>query len=321
MLKPGGYKMFLPKRSGRKGRAAEGTGLYPVVHIANSLKDYRKELVLKEIESLNELRGIRLAFQKVLKEDMALKEKLDTFNDVFTSVGDAAGQFTVVKDGITDKVGRVQQQVNGLKASSVQVQDCFSEIQDTFAGFEEAIEDIKKIMKQIVKIADQTNILALNAAIEAAKAGEHGKGFAVVAGEVKSLADEIKGLAGMVDTGLGSVEHGTGKMNESITASNMAMTQSMENVDRTYHMFDEIITAAGSAEAVQEQIKGTVYSSQERLREFKQLFADTEAQYNEVVKHIDRANELNTTKSSMFEDMDNMLEQIIPVVDGLEINN
>ena len=234
---------------------------------------------------------------------MALKEKLDTFNDVFTLVDNAAGQFAVVKDGITDKVGEVQQQVNGLKASSGQVQDCFSEIQDTFASFQEAIEDIKRIMKQIVKIADQTNILALNA----------GKGFAVVAGEVKSLADEIKGLAGMVDTGLDSVENGTGKMNESITASNRAMTHSMENVDRTYHMFDEIIKAAGSAEVVQKQIKNTVYSSQERLREFKQLFADTEAQYNEVVEHIDRASELNTTKSSMFEDVDNMLSQI-PVI-------
>lgn len=86
-------------------------------------------------------------------------------------------------------------------------------------------------------------------------------------------------------------------------------------------MFDEIITAAGSAEVVQKQIKSTVYSSQERLREFKQLFADTEAQYNEVVGHIDKASELNTTKSSMFEDMDNMLAQIIPIIDELEINN
>lgn len=309
--------MFLSKRKDMQDKAAGDDKLYPVIHIAENLKDYREELVLKEVESLNELRGIRLAFQKVLKEDMALKEKLDTFNDVFISVGNASGQFAAVKDGITDKVGEVQQQVSGLKASSVQVQECFSEIQDTFASFQESIEDIKKSMKQIVKIADQTNILALNAAIEAAKAGEHGKGFAVVAGEVKSLADEIKGLAGLVDTGLGSVEQGTGRMSESITASNMAMTQSMENVDKTYKMFDEIITAAGSAETVQENIKGTVYESQEKLREFKQLFADTEEQYNEVVEHIDKASELNTTKSKVFEDMDNMITQIIPVVDEM----
>lgn len=310
--------MFLPKYRNRRYKTADGTVLYPIVHVANSIQEYRKKLVLKEVESLNELRGIRLAFQSVLKEDIALKEKLDTFNDVFTSVDNVSGQFALVKDEITGKVGEAQQQVNGLKSSSNQVQDCFSEIQDTFAGFQEAIENIKKSMKQIVKIADQTNILALNASIEAAKAGEHGKGFAVVAGEVKSLADEIKDLAGLVDTGINSVEYGTEKMSESITASNRAMTDSMENVDKTHEMFDAIITAAGSAETVHEQIKGTVSESQDKLREFKQLFADTEKQYNEVVKHIDRASELNTTKSSMFEDMDNMLSQVIPLIDDIE---
>ena len=141
---------------------------------------------------------------------------------------------------------------------------------------------------------------------------------AVVAGEVKSLADEIKELAGLVDTGIGSVENGTEKMNESITASGLAMLQSIKNVDKTYDMFDEIITAAGSAETVHEEIKKTVSSSQERLMEFKRLFANTEEQYNEVTRHIDRASELNTTKSSMFEDMDNMLSQVVPIINEIE---
>ncbi len=55
--------MFLPKYRNKRYKTADGAGLYPVVHVANSLQDYRKELVLKEVESLNELRGIRLAFQ------------------------------------------------------------------------------------------------------------------------------------------------------------------------------------------------------------------------------------------------------------------
>ena len=38
--------MFLPKYRNRRYKTADGTGLYPVVHVANSLQYYRKEMVL-----------------------------------------------------------------------------------------------------------------------------------------------------------------------------------------------------------------------------------------------------------------------------------
>lgn len=43
------------------------------------------------------------------------------------------------------------------------------------------------------------------------------------------------------------------------------------------------------------------------------FFDEIKMQYQEVVKHIDRASRLGTTKSAMFEDIDNMLSQI-PVI-------
>lgn len=309
--------MLISKKRVRTRKNGE-PGLYPVVYVSKNLREYQKEMVSKEVESLNELRNIRLAFHKVLREDMKLKENLDTFHDVFASVGEISGQFAEVRDDITGTVGNVQQQVNQLKGSAEQVQECFEEIQNTFANFQEAIENIKKCMKQIITVADQTNILALNASIEAARAGEKGKGFAVVAGDVKRLANEIKDLAGVVEEGIGGVEHEAEKMSESITASNEAMAEGVDSVNTTYDMFDEIISAADGAETVQDKITATITESREKLNEAKQSFADTEAQYKKVMAHIEKARELGTMKGSMFEDVDNMLSQIAPIIEEYE---
>lgn len=309
--------MLISKKRVRARKNGE-PGLYPVVYVSKNLREYQKEMVSKEVESLNELRNIRLAFHKVLREDMKLKENLDTFHDVFASVGEISGQFAEVRDDITGTVGNVQQQVNQLKGSAEQVQECFEEIQNTFENFQEAIENIKKCMKQIITVADQTNILALNASIEAARAGEKGKGFAVVAGDVKRLANEIKDLAGVVEEGIGGVEHEAEKMSESITASNEAMAEGVDSVNTTYDMFDEIISAADGAETVQDKITATITESREKLNEVKQSFADTEAQYKKVMAHIEKARELGTMKGSMFEDVDNMLSQITPIIEEYE---
>lgn len=66
--------MFWSKSKKKTVAKQEKPGLYPVVYVADSLQNYQKELTLKEVESLNELRKISSAFQIVLKEDAILRE-------------------------------------------------------------------------------------------------------------------------------------------------------------------------------------------------------------------------------------------------------
>ena len=169
-------------------------------------------------------------------------------------------------------------------------------------------------MSKITSIADQTNILAINASIEAARAGEQGKGFSVVAIEVKKLADQIKALISEVDSDVQAVEERTGLLSEKIQTSQQALAQSVSDVQTTSEKFDQIIEAAEGASAVQNEISKVVDNSKSALNTVYSFFDKIRDQYQEVVKHINRASALGTTKSAMFEDVDNMISQIPPML-------
>lgn len=288
--------------------------LDPVLHVMDSLKDYHTELVQKEVDSLSELNNIRGSFGNILREAENFQGKLQDFDQNFYSIEQASGEFTTVKKTIDQSVGRAQNEVEELKNSSMQVESFFSEMESTFEELQRAVEKIKQCTRSIVSIADQTNILAINASIEAARAGEQGKGFAVVAVEVKKLADQIKGLTAEVELGIHDVEQGTDQLNNSIDASQQALSQSITKVDETYEMFDDISKSAEGASSVHTDISKVIDDSKTALQLLCGFFDQLKNGYQEVVYHINRADKLGTTKSTMFEDIDNMMSQIPPII-------
>ena len=289
------------KRNKQEVRTASENenNLYPILHVMGSLKDYHKEMVQKEVDSLWELNEIGTSFGTVVREGEEFQ---------------VSGEFVTVKDTITESVSRAQGRVEELRSSSEQVAAHFSEMENTFEDLQKAVERIKRCTDKIISIADQTNILAINASIEAARAGEQGKGFAVVAVEVKKLADEIKDLTGEVDLGIQEVEKGTDQLNSSITTSESALGESLNKVQETYEMFDEITQSAEGATGVHTEISGVIDQSKSALQVLCGFFDQIKNQYQDVVRHINKAGKLGTTKSTMFEDVDNMLSQIPPIV-------
>ncbi len=289
-------------------------GLDPVLHVMDSLKDYHTELVQKEVASLRELDNIGISFGNILKEAESFQERLQNFDQNFSNIEQASEEFTTVREVIAQSVGRAKNGVEELKNSSMQVEAFFNEMESTFVNLQQAVEKIKSCTKSIVSIAEQTNILAINASIEAARAGEQGKGFAVVAVEVKKLADEIKNLTGEVDSGIQNVEQGTEQLNGSIDDSRQALSRSLVKVDETYEMFDEITKSAEGASTVPNEISRVIDDSKMAMQLLCGFFEQLRSRYQEVVDHINRADKLGTTKSTMFEDIDNMMSQIPPII-------
>lgn len=307
--------MFFKAKKQETAVQRKPVDLHPVAHVAKSLLEYQKRLSVSEVHSLDELQEVQSAFQRLQEENAALKGELDSFHAMFGSVESASSRFDEVRQGIAASVDIAQQKVTGLKDSSRGVQNRFGEIRTTFTDFETSVKSIKDCMTKIISIANQTNMLALNASIEAARAGEQGKGFAVVAEEVKELANAIKELVSAVDASIEDVEQGTQKLHSSITTSQEALARSVEDVDMTYEVFDEITVAADGAAQVQGQIADAIGASEKKLQQIGDAFAREAGQFESVLVHIDRANELGTTKSSIFEDMANLLSQIQPMIE------
>lgn len=305
-------------RKENKQGSGKNTGaqkdLYPVLYVIDSLKQYHTDLVNKEVQSLLELSHIGSSFDNVLTEADHFQERLEDMGQNLVNVQDTSQQFIAVKEDIARSVHQAQDEVETLKNSSLEVETHFGEMGSTFQSLQGSVEQIKQRMSRIVSIADETNILAINASIEAARAGEKGNGFAVVATEVKKLADEIKELAAQVDSDIKDVESGTDRLSQRIDTSRTALGHSLDKVQETYEMFDQITHAAEGATSVHDQISQVIGESRTALGSLCGFFDKMKAQYQEVVKHITKASRLGTTKSAMFEDIDNLMAQIPPII-------
>lgn len=296
----------------KKNREAELRS--SLTYIADSIKKCQKDLVKNELDSLTELKEINDSFGDIMKENRELKSEMETFNGVFSNVRNSTGRFDEVRDDIESSVQIAQEKVGELKETSNIARDSFREMEESFAHFKDSVDEIAGYMTQIVGIASQTNLLALNASIEAARAGEAGRGFAVVAEEVRKLADEIKVLIEQVNTSIANVGEESEKMTESMHSSVETLDKSLADVDETYATFDDIIKSAGKSDEVQQEITDATTEAQGHINLITDKFDTINNDCEMLLGQLDKVNSLGTTKSGIFENIDNLVSQIDPIV-------
>ena len=288
-----------------------------IIHVAKNAREIQREIAKMEVDSLQEIYNLKVAFDEVMESNKELRETVGAFGEVFESMQESANHLNEVKNQIVDSVSNAQDKVEELKSSTSEARESFGAIEKGFSSFKSSVDDIAESMNQITAIANQTNMLALNASIEAARAGEQGKGFAVVAVEVKNLAEEIKNLVSTVEEDLHRVKEGTDELNASIEDTMQILANNVESVNEAHTTFDHITEVASGTEDVRREITDEASEAERDIRNADASFSMVESQYGTLQGHIHAASDLGTQKSSLFENMENMLSQLQPLVEDM----
>ncbi len=183
----------------------------------------------------------------------------------------------------------------------------------TVEGMKELNESsgkIKEIITIINDISDMINLLSLNASIEAARAGEHGKGFAVVAEEIAKLAEQTAGS--------------TGEINKLIQESNSKVALSSQLVSKTAESLRLIITNVKSTAELMEKIAKSSVELDETSKkasdnaknvnrmsdEISTMMQEQSVSSNEILKAIDRINDVTQSVASGSEELAASAEEL-----------
>lgn len=75
--------LFAGKRRQMPDRPHEEKGLYPVLHVADSLKSYQKELVRKEVASLSELSMVGASFRACCRRRIIFRKSFRAWESLF----------------------------------------------------------------------------------------------------------------------------------------------------------------------------------------------------------------------------------------------
>ena len=286
-----------------------------ILYAIDYLKRCHENLTVEELNTSEQIRSIESSFKKVLVDNSKLNEEIDNnFHNILSRINIASGGFNEVKNDILNSINKAESQGNVLKDNADLVNASFNEMDTVFQMLQNSVDEIKKFTNEIVGIANQTNMLALNASIEAARAGENGKGFSVVAEEVRKLSGEIKNLVSFVKTSVASVENGTEELSESFKNSQKALENSAQSVDDTNEIFNDIKNTTSKLDDVHVEIVNAINESSNGMKKIDNYISASQKSYNDMAEHIDMINKFDTRKSVLFENIDNMTEQLEPLL-------
>ncbi len=277
------------------------------------LTDQKVKLQSEEKVTISGIETIRDSFSGVEEKYQNIQDSVAEFSGEFKQVEEITEAFDGIVNELVQTADRTYAGIEAVDESSSDVFKTIEDVQAVFGQFQQSFDEIREKVELISGFASQTNLLALNASIEAARAGESGRGFAVVADSVNDLAKEIQGVVTSIRESMEKLDNNNSRLVTSIENTKVAMEESHEKIVETQETVSGIKDVAESVTSQSQQMTEVFDSCQKSMDAISNNIADSVNYFARVDSDIEDMKAKITKKGFMFEDMNNVLEQIEPL--------
>ena len=275
----------------------------------------KEKLQQEEANTIAGIETIRESFSVVEDKYSNISDSVTDFKEQFRTIEEITRAFDDIVKKLVVTADDSHSGMEKVDASSGAVADTIAEVEEVFEAFQKSFDDIREKVEQIGGFAKQTNLLALNASIEAARAGEAGRGFAVVADEVTNLSTEIQSVVASIYDSMKELNENNSRLVESVGHTKKAIETSHERVVETQEVVGQIRTVADEVTDQSEQMAGVFENCEASINDISNNIEDSRSYFDTVSNDIEDMKVKITQKGFMFEDMNNVLEQIGALTD------
>lgn len=295
--------------------------LAPLNEISRYAIEQKDRLQDEEANTIAGIETIEDSFGLVQQKYGNIIGSVDSFQNEFGAIRDVTAHFDNIIKELMETADNSNAGMRKVDESSNSVSETINTMQTVFDEFQKSFDEIKDKVNQINAFANQTNLLALNASIEAARAGEAGKGFAVVATEVNSLSQEIKALVNEIGSSMAELLENNNRLMTSLEDTRAAIEQSHQRITETEEVIDSIRQVADSVRDEGQEMSRVIKSCDSEIDNVSGNIEESKEYFNDVAVNVQKLKNKITKKGYMFEDMNNVLEQISPLVDKIVSDN
>ena len=275
--------------------------------------EQKAKLQEEEANTIKGIETIRESFAVVEDKYGSISESVANFQNEFKTIEEITQAFDEIVKKLVQTADDSHNGMENVDRSSGAVSDTIAEVEKVFEAFQASFDEIRDKVEQIGGFAKQTNLLALNASIEAARAGEAGRGFAVVADEVTNLSTEIQSVVTSIFESMQALDENNNRLVESVDHTKEAIEASHDKVVETQEVVGQIKTVADEVTDQSVQMGEVFRNCESSINSISDNIEDSRGYFDNVTNDIEDIKVKITKKGFMFEDMNNVLEQIDPL--------